>query len=157
VHQRHDRVYFLKPDVSLGNSRHSVDQFVSLMEETGSNFSCNLIFIDGSHEYNDALIDIIQMRRLANKRFNRIIVDDITLYDDVRRAVEDADDHGLLRVLDEVTTAETMCIRTHKVEEPLSEAGTYEFRNAPPEDCGSLSKPNSDMYDTVVVGEYVTR
>ena len=129
---------------------------MSFIEETGSNFTCNLIFIDGSHEYKDALLDIAEMRRLADKRFHRIIIDDTVLFEDVRRAVDDASSrYGLMHILDEVTTSETPCMRIQRVEEPMSEAGTYEFPLAPPRDCGSTAKSGSDSYDAVLVGEYI--
>jgi hypothetical protein len=107
----------------------------------------NLIFIDGNHEYEGALLDIINFKPYANQTYHRIIVDD-GLYPDVRRAWDYAvHTLGIVRTVSIEAVKEASCMNGTVVESgPLK--GTTKF--VPCSADGILYH-----FDDLIIGEYV--
>jgi len=40
------------------------------------NISCDLLSVDGSHVYSDAVLDVSNMRTMANRNWNSLLIDD---------------------------------------------------------------------------------
>jgi predicted O-methyltransferase YrrM len=72
-----DIKYPSRHQLILGNSVDTIPQYISQYPNT----TFDLIFIDGCHDYDVAITDILNCRNLANKN-TVVIVDDIIIADD---------------------------------------------------------------------------
>lgn len=137
-----------------GDSATSVPNFAQFMYGNASTSSVgvshakfNIIFIDGNHEYEGALLDIMNLRPMANATYHRILVDD-GLHPEVRRAWDHAADVlGIVRTLAIKPVMETTCTTTRTIPSgPLAQS--VEF----------VSCAEDGIFwhfDDVIVGEYV--
>jgi hypothetical protein len=147
---------FPKRTVSLiaGDSTTSIPSFIRL---TGASeapgFKCNIIFIDGSHDYTPALLDIQNMRHLANQSFHRVIIDDGT-YPDVALAYQEAVRTDIFQVKQMKTFNLTSCTQWKYVHEGIF-AGSYSNGTLSDEDCDAIKKKEQLGQDILVMGEYL--
>ena len=72
---------FLRAQLSLNTSRLTIikgNSKITVPEyrQNNSNVYCDLLSIDGSHIYSDAMEDVKNMKSLANKAWNALFIDD---------------------------------------------------------------------------------
>lgn len=71
----------------LGDSKQTIADFI----EDNPDFRCNLLFVDGSHEYDGVLHDLRNFRKMANQTFGHmVVVDDFGCLDPYCRHVRTA-------------------------------------------------------------------
>ena len=76
----------------MGDSTVTVPKFIRERPEQ----KCNIIFVDGGHDFETASADISNMAALANQTYHRLIVDDAN-WGEVRQAWDKAIDTGIVR------------------------------------------------------------
>jgi hypothetical protein len=88
-----------------------------------------LLFIDGNHQYEGALSDIVNLRPFANATYHRLIIDDGS-DPNVRRAwVYAVETLRIVRLLHIERITESLCMNAEVVSNgPL--AGSFEFKLA---------------------------
>jgi hypothetical protein len=109
----------------------------------------NLIFIDGNHQYEGALSDIVNLRPFANATYHRVVVDDGS-DENVRRAwVYAVETLRIVRLLRIERIQESLCMNAEAVGSgPL--AGSIEFRP-----CNAEEREEDQHFDDLLIGEYV--
>jgi hypothetical protein len=135
-----------------GDSNTSVPNFVRLIRSNLSlqQFACNVLFIDGSHYFENAYQDIQHMRQLANRSYHRIIIDDGDA-DGVKQAWNEAVRTNIISVLDIKKVNQTLCnMATRITDGPY--AGSYEFDSLQP-DC-VFPLYSSLEQDSLIIAEY---
>jgi hypothetical protein len=136
----------------IGDSNYTIPQFHRNLQQGGSNITCNILFIDGAHDYRSALSDIINMRSLADKEYHRVVIDD-GLDEEVRQAVfTAAHSIGMLSLHEEITSGESSCEIATVVDTGI-DAGLHIFKQVSDEKC-QLSNSRVSQQDSVFVGEY---
>lgn len=153
-------IYDILPNrtVSLiaGDSTVSIPSFtrlISLRSREAPGFKCNIIFIDGSHDYAPALLDIQNMRHLANQSYHRVIIDDGTMHD-VALAWQEAVRTEIFRMQEMLTFNQTLCNEQRYVADGVF-AGSYTFNRLSDEECGAAQKERDLEQDILVMGEYL--
>jgi len=76
----------------MGDSTVTVPKFIQEKPEQ----KCNIIFVDGGHDFDTALADISNMKAMANQTYHRLIVDDAN-WGEVRQAWDKAVDTGIVQ------------------------------------------------------------
>ena len=72
---------FIRSNLALNSSRLSIHKgdskiVVKDFYERNPNFKCDLLSVDGSHDYADAVEDVSNMMKLANPEWNALLIDD---------------------------------------------------------------------------------
>eukprot|EP00953_Heterococcus_sp_UTEX-ZZ885_P001996 1589-Heterococcus_DN1.PRE.3 len=90
------------PDASLqlviGDSARSIPDFIKL----NPHIRCDLIFIDGGHEYAQAMADLKNMKALANTQGHVLIIDDVSTIGTVQQAWSQSLQDGLIEASTEL-------------------------------------------------------
>lgn len=68
----HHELNASRMSIHKGDSKIEVNAFF----QKNPNFKCDLLSVDGSHDYGDALEDVSNMMKLANPEWNVLLVDD---------------------------------------------------------------------------------
>ena len=133
-----------------GDSATAVPSFARVFSPTpDSGVKCNVIFIDGSHDYDFAITDIVNFAALANRTFHRVIMDDGELPDVQRAWAEAKFGLGIMREVDIITVEETLCANTGEIiVGPL--AGSMLFMP-----CPNMTDLRTPRMDDLYVGEYI--
>jgi hypothetical protein len=109
----------------------------------------NLLFIDGNHQYEGALSDIVNLRPFANATYHRLIIDDGS-DQNVRRAwVYAVETLRIVRLLHIERIQESMCMNAAAIAAgPL--AGSFEFKP-----CSANEGEEDQHFDDLIIGEYI--
>lgn len=147
-------VLFPKRIITLieGDSKITIPNFANMFnihKGKQDGFKCNLIFIDGSHYFNNAYADIVNLAPFANSSYHAVVVDDMKL-NGVRKAVVKSVTEGMLSAGREVNTPHSLCHMADLVRQGPYK-GSYVFQEkSAEENC------TSDLGDdSIYIGEYI--
>jgi len=132
-----------------GDSGLSIPNFAHLVNGA---VKCNIIFIDGTHTAEGALLDIQHMRAFVNDSYHRVIIDDATA-PGVAQAWRQAVDTGLLKLHSLVPANQTLCLQAEQIKTGPY-AGAYSFTRQSVESC-DFPESSDYVQDALMIGEYV--
>lgn len=132
-----------------GDSTLSVPNFV---RSTNNGVKCNVLFVDGAHDFETAFADMVNFRAMANSSYHRVFIDDISS-PGVHRAVDEAVAQRILYVHSVASVNQTLCMSAEHVRGG-DFSGTYKFVRMSNEEC-TYSVESDYVQDQVVVGEFL--